>query len=133
MSVIHDIKDDLKAARKMRLPWWGVLCWMAGCGLVVWLLVDLRRFDLALPTLNGIAVVGYTAALKRELGRHVWFWITMALLAALHVPLILFIPWTTRWVPAIAIAVIDAADLVVMLAILAVVGNFMGGPKTAEG
>jgi len=106
---------------------------MAACGLFDWLLISLGRFDLALPALNSIAVVGFTIALKRELGRYVWFWITMTILAALHVPLVLFVPWTSKWVPAIAIAAIDSGDLIVMLAILAVVGRFMGEQKTAEG
>jgi len=35
--------------------------------------------------------------------------------------------WTTKWVPAIAIAAIDSADLIVMLTILSVVGKFMEG------
>jgi hypothetical protein len=56
----------------------------------------------------------------------------MTILAALHVPLILFVPWTTKWVPAIAIAAIDSADLIAMLAILSVVGKFMEEPETSE-
>jgi hypothetical protein len=46
--------------------------------------------------------------------------------------LILFIPWTTKWVPAATIAGIDTVDFCVLLAILAVVGKFVEGPKTAE-
>ena len=44
----------------------------------------------------------------------------MTIIAALHVPLVLFIPWTTKWVPALAIATIDSVDLIVILAILTV-------------
>jgi hypothetical protein len=133
MPLVQDIKNDIAGAKKIRIPWWGVLLWMAGCGLFDWLLISLGRFDLALPALNSVAVVGFTIALKRELGRYLWFWVTMAILAALHVPLVLFLPWTSKWVPAIAIAAIDSGDLIVMLAILAVVGKFMGEQKTTEG
>ncbi len=132
MSLIQDIKNDIKEAKKIRVPWWGVLLWMAGCGLIDWLLILLGRFDLALPALNSIAVVGFTIALKRNIGQHVWFWITMVILALLHIPLVLFVPWTSKWVPAIAIAFIDSADLIGMLAILAVVGKLVGGPKTSD-
>jgi hypothetical protein len=45
----------------------------------------------------------------------------------------LLIPWTTEWVPALAIAVIDSADLIMILAILSVAGKLMGGTKTVEG
>ncbi len=90
------------------------------------------RLNIALPTLNCIAVLGFAIAVKWKLSSHVWFWILMTILAALHVPLILFVPWTTKWVPAIAIAVIDSADLIVMLAIIVAAGKFMEAPKTAE-
>lgn len=132
MPLIQDIKNDIREAKKIRIPWWGVLLWMAGCGLIDWLLISLGKFNLSLPALNSIAVVGFTIALKRKLGRHMWFWGTMAVLAALHVPLILFVPWTSRWVPAIAIAAIDSGDLIVMLAILDIVGRFMDGSKSTE-
>ena len=133
MPIIQDIKNDIREAKTIRIPWWGMLCWMAACGLIELLLLRLGRFDLGLPALNSIAVVGFTIVLKRKLRRHTWFWGTMAILAALHVPLILFVPWGTRWVPALAIAAIDSADLIVMLAILAVVGKFMEGSNAPEG
>jgi hypothetical protein len=123
MSIVQDIKHDIREAKRMRLPWWGVLSWMAACGLIEWLLIDLGEMSLALPTLNSIAVLGFAIALKRELGRHVWFWGIMAILAALHVPLVLLVPWGSRWVPALAIAAIDSGDLIAILAILAVVGR----------
>jgi len=70
--------------------------------------------------------------LKWRLRRHAWFWITMTVIVALHVPLILFVPWGTRWVPALAIAAIDSLDFCLILWILAVVGKFIEGPRTSE-
>ena len=132
MSIIQAIKNDIREAKAIRIPWWGMLCWMATCGLIELLLLRLGRFDLGLPALNSIAVVGFAIALKRKLGQHVWFWGIMAVIAALHVPLVLFVPWGTMWVPALAIAAIDSVDLIAILAILAVVGRFMEGPKASE-
>jgi hypothetical protein len=83
--------------------------------------------------MNCVGMLVFAVAVKWKLRRHAWFWGTMALLAALHVPLILFVPWTTKWVPALAIAAIDSADFCVILAILSVVGKFMGGPEASEG
>lgn len=57
----------------------------------------------------------------------------MIVFAALHVPLILFVPWTTKWVPAFVIIPIGMADLYLMLLALSVVGKFMEGPKAFEG
>jgi hypothetical protein len=85
-----------------------------------------------LPTLNSIAVLGFMIVLKRKLWPHAWFWISMAVLAALHVPLVLFVPWTTRWVPALTIAAIDSADFCVLLWVLSAVVKLMDGQKAAE-
>ena len=132
MPLDKSFKDDIKAAKKIRLPWWVLLCLGVGSLPIYWLFDHSGRLELALPTLNSILVVGFTIAVKWKLRRHAWFWGTMAILAALHAPLILFFPWTERWVPALVIAAIDSADLIVMLAILAVVTKFMEGPKAAE-
>jgi hypothetical protein len=70
--------------------------------------------------------------MRWRLKQHGWFWLTMIVLAALHVPLILFVPWTTKWVPALAIIPIGIADLYLMLWVLSVVGKFMGEQKTTE-
>jgi hypothetical protein len=127
-----DIKSDIKAAKKMRLPWWAVLCVIIAGFLGAWLFDHFGRLSLMLPTCNGVAVLGFAIAAKWKLRMRAWFWITMAVLAALHVPLVLFVPWTTRWVPALAIAVIDSADFCLMLWIISIVGKFMEGQKTAE-
>ena len=44
-----------------------------------------------------------------------WFWITIACLLALHVPFILYVLWTGRWIPAVAILPIGVLDLGVIL------------------
>jgi hypothetical protein len=126
------LDNDIKAAKKIRLPWWGVLCVIISSALIALLFALLGRFDLARPTLYSIGMLGAAIAIKWKLKRHVWFWATMAVIAGLHVLLILFVPWTTKWVPAIVIIPIGLADLYAMFAILAVVGRFMEGPKASE-
>ena len=61
------------------------------------------------------SIVALAIALRWKLRRHLWFWVTMTFLAALHLLLILFVPWTTRWIPTVVIAPIGIADLYVML------------------
>jgi hypothetical protein len=129
MPLTNDIKNNVKAAEKMRLPWWAVLCLIIGALPIYWLFDHFGRLNIALPTLNCVAMLGFAVAVKWKLRRHVWFWITMTIFVALHVPLILFVPWTTMWVPAIAIAAIDSADLIAMLAILSVVEKFIQRPE----
>jgi hypothetical protein len=132
MPLAKDIKNDIKAAKKIWLPWWAVLSLIVAGLPIIWLFDHFGSLNLFLPTFNSIFVLGFTIAVKRNLRRHAWFWGIMTILAALHVPLVLFVPWTTKWVPALAIAAIDSADLIAMLAILAVIGKFMKGPQTSE-
>ncbi len=118
--------------RKVRLPWWGLLCVMLGALLLCLLFIYFGRFDLARPSIISAAMVAIAIALRWKLRRHVWFWATMAILAALHLPLILFVPWTTRWIPAVVIAPVGIADLYAMLWVLSVVGRFMEEPKPSN-
>ena len=91
MRLKTEIKADIKAAKKIRLPWWGLLTWMAACLPAILLFDRYGKPALALPTLNCVAVLGFVIAVKWKLIRQLWFWITMALIAALHVALILII------------------------------------------
>jgi hypothetical protein len=116
---------DIKAAKTLRLPWWGVLCLIIGSLPIYWLFDHFGRLNTALPTLNILAVFGFIIAVKWKLRRQAWFWGTMTFLASLHVPLLLFVPWTSKWIPAIIIGAIDSADFCVMLVIVSVVENFV--------
>jgi hypothetical protein len=133
MQLVIDIKSDLEVLKKMRLPWWALLCMMIGGGLGSWFFDSIGRDSMALPTMNCIMVFSFLVVLKWRLRRHMWFWAILTIAAALNVLMILFVPWTENWVPALAIAVIDTADLIVILAIISVAGRLMGGTKTAEG
>lgn len=126
-------KITTREDRQMRLPWWGVLCVVFGTVLLALLFVFFGKFNLARPSLLSVAMVALAIGMRWTLRRHVWFWITMTFLAVLHLPLIfLFVPWTTKWIPAILIAPFGIADLYLMLWVLAVVGKFMEGKKTTE-
>lgn len=127
MSLIDDIKSDIAASKKLRVPRRGLL-WIFFCALpIFWLFDHFGKFGMALPILNCIAVFGFLVALKWGLRRFIWFWAVVVVLAALHVPLILYIPWTIKWVPAFSIAAIDSIDFCVMLAIMVVIERVFNG------
>lgn len=125
MRIKQQVKADLRIAKKIRVPWrW---LFVIGVGsLILDLLFDhFGRLDLALPTFNSIAVFAFAIIVKRDLGRRAWFWGAMAVLGALHVLAIIYIPWGDKWVPALAIAAIDSADLVFIFAILDAIGAYI--------
>lgn len=128
----NELKGDIKVAKKIRLPWWALLCVLIGSLLSCWFFDHFGRLNLVLPTANIIGVLSLAIAVKWELRRRAWFWLIMSIIAALHVPLILFVPWTDIWVPAAAFAGAASLDLVVVFVIFEAVGNFAEKSESAE-
>jgi hypothetical protein len=132
MSQMNELKREIKEAKKLRLSWrTKVFIFVLGAPMT-FLFALYGRLELALPLMIIVGVLGLVILFKWKLRRHGWFWISIVVIAALHVPLILFVPWTTRWVPALVITVIASADFCLILWILLIVEGLMGGPKTAE-
>ena len=119
--------------RRMRLPLWGYIFIPIGAFSLFALFDRFGKLALARPTLFSISIIIIAVAMRWRLKAHVWFWITMALLAALHAPLILFIPWTTKWIPVLAIIPIGIADLYSMLWVISVVAKSKGEPIVPTG
>ncbi len=132
MQLVNDIKSDIATLKKLRLPWWIILCTVIGGFLGAWFFDSIGHDSMELPTLDCIGVFGFVVVLKWKLRRHIWFWAIMTIVASLHVLLILFVPWTDKWVPAFVCAVIGLADLIVILAIFSIVGKLMEGTNAAE-
>jgi hypothetical protein len=127
MALAKDIKRDIRAAKKIRLPWWALVCVGIGALFVSWLFDVLGRLELAVPAMATAGVLAFALYVKRNLIHRGWFWGTIAIVAAFHVALVSLVPWTTRWVPAVKIAAIGSADLILILALLALLGKFTGG------
>jgi len=136
MRLVHetkkDIEADIKVAKKIWLPWWAVLCLIVGGLPIAWLFDHFGKFDLARPSLLSAGTIALAIAIKWKLGRNPWFWITMAVIVALHLVLILSVSWTTKWVPASVSAGVCTVDFFVMLAIIDVVETFLKGREKAK-
>src|ERR1035441_5277830 len=96
MKLVKEVKSDIKAAKKPRMPGWAGVCGIIASFLCAQLFEHFGKLDFVLPTLNSILVLGFMIAFKRKLWRHAWFWGTMAVIAALHVPLILFVAYDQK-------------------------------------
>lgn len=103
---------------QIRMPWWGVLGLFIAT-LIIFIVFDhYGRDNLTLPAMASGFVLGFTVGVKWKLRLLPWFWITMAVLVALHVIFLVFIPWTHEWVPAVVSALIASADVIIMLAVI---------------
>jgi hypothetical protein len=114
-----------KEDRQMRLPLWGYPCVLVGAFLLFALFDHFGKLAFARPAIFSVSIIIITVAMRWNLKGNVWFWITMAFLAALHVPLILLIPWTTKWIPVLVVIPIGIADSYAMLWVVSVVRTYM--------
>jgi hypothetical protein len=132
MSQINDLKREIQEAKKLHLSWGTRLLIFTVGAPTVFLFGIYGRLELAMPLIVIIGMHGLVIYFKWKLRRHAWFWIAMTVSAALHVPLILFVPWHTRWVPGPALAVIATADFCLILWILDVVGKLAERSKLSN-
>ena len=132
MSQMKELRREIQEAKKLHLSWQTrLLIFLIGAP-SVFLFAVYGRLELAMPLMIIIGMHGLVIFFKWKLRRQPWFWIAMTVSAALHVPLILFVPWTKRWVPVLAITVGATADFFLILWILLVIGKILGRPKTEE-
>ena len=110
---------------RMRLPWWGVLAVIVGAYVLFSLFDHFGKLAIARPTLYSVAIIAITIAMRWRLRGHLWFWIVIAIPTTLHVPLILFIPWTTKWIPALVVIPIGIVDSYAMLWVVSMTERLM--------
>lgn len=127
------LRELVQENKQLRLSWKGGLAIVGGTILIGLLFSHFGKLALARPTLLSVGMIIIVIAMKRELRRRVWFWIAITVITALHVLLILFVPWTTGWVPAMVTIPFGIVDLYAMLALFSVVGKFLERQKTSEG
>jgi hypothetical protein len=133
MSQVNELKREIHEAKKLRLSWrTQLLMVVIGAPTVFLFLIHGGRLELVWPLMITIGVLGIVIRFKWKPRRQTWFWVTMAVIAVLHVLWVLFVPWTTKWIPVFVYTGIGTADFVLILWILLVVGKFMGEPKTGE-
>ena len=133
MSQINELKREIQEAKKLRLSWrTQLLMILIGTPTLFLYLVYGGRLERVWPFMITIGVLAIVIRFKWKLRRQTWFWVTMAVIAVLHVLWVLFVPWTTKWIPVFVYIGIATADFVLILWILLVVEKFMGGAKAAE-
>jgi hypothetical protein len=132
ISLVSAIKREIRQAQKIRLPVWSYVPLISASFLVCWAFDEVGKFNMALPAMNAVAVFAFLLVLKRNLLRRGWFWAVMSVFAALHVAVVLLVPWTDKWVPALVIGGIGSLDIVAILAVLVVTARALGEDVPVE-
>lgn len=129
---MNELKREIKEAKKLHLSWRTRLFIFIVGAPTVFLFGIYGRLELTMPLIIILGMHSLVIDFKWKLRHHTWFWIAMSVSVALHVPLILYVHWTTRWVPALALSVVASVDFCLILWIVLVIRKFMGEPETAE-
>ncbi|HKU20846.1 MAG TPA: hypothetical protein VJQ50_07510 [Terriglobales bacterium] len=134
MSLIHELKREIQEAKKLRRLSWRTKLLMVVIGTPMFFLYLIHggRVELFWPSVLTVIVLGVVIRFKWKLRKQAWFWATMAVIAVLHVLWVLFVPWTTKWIPVFVYTGLATVDFVLILWILLVIEKFMEGPKTAD-
>lgn len=130
MFLVANLRQDIRAAKQVRLPRRAILPGIVVCTLFAWLSDYFGRLDLALPAMESIAMLAFVIAVKWKLHGRAWFWIGTAILAGLHAVLVLSVSWTTRWIPAPVIVPFALIDVLAMFLVLAALEELVEGPGT---
>ena len=63
--------------------------------------------------------------MRWDLRKRIWFWLTIAIVGLLHVPLVMFIPWTNNNYPGVALLPEALADLAIVYGCVKVIEKLM--------
>ncbi len=71
------------------------------------------------------AMIVTTVWMRWDLRKRVWFWVTIVILALLHLPLIMFLPWTDNSYPGIVLVPGALLDLAIVYGSIKLVERVM--------
>ena len=67
-----------------------------------------------------------------DLRKRVWFWATITILVLLHVPLVLFVPWSNTDYPGVVLLPIGLLDLAIVYGCIKLVEKVMNKSSKSE-
>jgi len=93
---------------------------------VIFLLDHFGRIDLGLNLFLCLSVNAIVIRVRWELKKYVWFWVVMAIIVVLELPIVFRVKWPEhQWVPAVALLPIGLAACLVALGAIKLVEHFM--------
>jgi hypothetical protein len=132
MPQLSRLRRELKEMQKIRITWPITIIGICASACTTFLFAHYGRLELALPIMNFIGLMTFIIFFKWNLRRKLWFWIAIAIIAIFHVILLLLIPWSTEWVPALAIAAVVSVDACLILGFLIAAERLAGGSTATE-
>ena len=72
-----------------------------------------------------LIVLVISAKVRWELRKHSWFWVTIAAIAIVESLMVMYVPWTSKWIPAFVLIPFALVDCLVVLRIIQTVEGRM--------
>ena len=101
---------------------------------VFFLFAHFDKADMGLAALIVLGAVILAIKLHWRLRKHVWFWATIAIVLALHIPLVLIVQWPQGRIPTITHTMpIGIADFLLIMGVLSYAERiFLKGSSSDE-
>jgi len=109
--------EENEPAEQKPTDWTGVII-AAVLAPVYWFFARKGNDDIALSVFICLGMILLAIKIRWDLRRRVWFWVVIAIMLALHVPLILKTRWTGFQVTRLTLLPIGLADLLVTLGVI---------------
>lgn len=78
---------------------------------------------------GSVIVIMYAARAFWDLRKHAWFWVTLTVVIAIHVLLILLIPWTSKSYPGTLLLPVAAVDYGIVYVIFKLIERVTKGSQ----
>jgi hypothetical protein len=130
MSMANDEKSP--AERQGRADWTGLIV-AALAAPVFFLFVYLGKAEMGFNAYIISCAVAIAIRLRWKLRRHAWFWVTIALILALHIPLLFLVRWPQTNIPTIAFSLpLGIVDFLLISGAIRLAEKFFAKSESAD-
>jgi ABC-type maltose transport system permease subunit len=123
--------DDEYSIRQRR-SYYFALKVVLSCVPVMALFFAIGRADLARPACLAIGATALAVRQKWEYHRRRWFWVVVAGVVMMHLPILIFFVFPNRWIPALLLMPFALADYVIMIVAIRIAANLLEPQETDE-
>jgi hypothetical protein len=81
---------------------------------------------------GSVIVIMYAARACWNLRKHAWLWVTLAIVIAVHVLLVLLIPWTSKSYPGTLLLPVAAVDYGIVYGVIKLIEKMMKGSQPQQ-
>jgi hypothetical protein len=120
------MNDSLRQRRTYFFALKVVLCLVP----VVALFFAIGRADLARPVSIAIGAAAMAVRQKWEYHQRRWFWSVVAGVALIHLPILIYVAFPNRWIPAVLLMPFAIADYIIMIVAIRIAAKQFGPQET---